>query len=111
MGWGHPPPKITLITTIYCFQSSKSPSTSKIHKNIKDKETYPSLLDNIDSSNGNSEITKLFDTDNENRRNEKLKRKKPLIEDITPSNSNISCESQLNTINVAINKKFKYDEG
>jgi len=90
---------------------SNSPSTSHKHKNLKDKAAYPSLLANMDSSNGNTEITKLFDTDNENRRNEKLKRKKPLIEDITPSNSNISCESQLNTINVSVNKKFKYDDG
>ena len=68
------------------------------------------MQDNISTTSCKEDIELSIDA-TVNKNYEKLKRKQPLIEDITPSNTTISCENQLNTINSGVNKKLKYDDG
>ena len=68
------------------------------------------MMVNGNSPHHDENNSKFCDNDTENRRNGQLKRKKKLIEDITPSNSRIQIQNQLNTVKTSY-KKHKQDDG
>lgn len=85
------------------------PSTSQ-SSNKTDHESAHLMMVNGNSPHHDENNSKFCDNDTENRRNGQLKRKKELIEDITPSNSRIQIQNQLNTVKTSY-KKHKQDDG
>jgi len=77
--------------------------------NKKVQENSRSVLENSISCQNNEKNIVNCDIDLVVRKNEQLKRKKPLIEDITPSEfSNI--DEQSNVVNESTNKRVKHDD-
>ena len=78
--------------------------------NKKFKENSRSILEDSNSSQNNEKNIENCDIDLDVRKKEQLKRKKPLLEDITPSEfSNI--DEQFNVVNESTNKRVKHDDG
>ena len=78
--------------------------------NKKVKENSRSILENSISSQNNEKNIESCDIDLDVRTKEQLKRKKPLIEDITPSESS-NIDEQFNVENESTNKRVKHDDG
>merc|ERR1712223_644616 len=81
---------------------------SRKSNNKKVQENSRSILENSISCQNNVKNIVNCDIDLDVRNKEQLKRKKPLIEDITPSEFR-NIDEQFNVVNESTNKRIKHD--